>query len=413
MRMKSITKRLRKIRSSGRKTQHSNRLRNTKQNKSRKKIMKGGVFGRKSKYAVAPDPADDSSSVTPAPDSAPDSALASASESNGLVQSMSKIRARASAALKRLTSPKWECSCKFPSDDGQIDSSSRLLQESTNRQVTGSSRKSASSTPLRKSLARLQRSDSSQQQDGITGLNSNNLTFGRDQIILSGTQQFPLPTPFYYGDVITKINGHQLDINPDDKVKLNVNKFKELTKGAVGSDVEFTITNDRGGTLPNNRKFSLQLIRPVPISKRGVVGGRKTTYRRKKHVRRNSKSHNKKRMVGGTIPMDVWKVASAEDKLNYYLIDSQSVDDLSIADLDQFISYEQQIHPADQEVLKKLNEIKDNRFPNVQPDKVSPESSDNNTKSLICKCTRKKGTKEDTKEYAEEDAEEYTSNQML
>lgn len=372
--MKSITKRLWKIRSSGRKTQHSNRLRNTKQNKSRKKIMKGGVFGRKSKYAVAPDPADDSSSVTPAP--AP--ALASASESNGLVQSMSKIGSQASAALKRLTSPKWECSCKFPSDDSQIDSSSR---------------KSGPSNPLRKSLARLQRSDSSQQQDGITGLNSNNLTFGRDQIILSGTQQFSLPNPFYYGDVITKINGHQLDINPDDKVQLNVNKFKELTSGAVGSYVEFTINNTKGGTPPPVRTFSLALKPPVPISKRGVVGGRKTTYRRKKHVKRNSKSHNKKRMVGGAIPSDVWTGATTEEKLQH-LIDSDIVDKVTLEELNQFISYEQQIHPADQEVLKKLNEIKDNRFPNVQPDEVSPESSDNNTKSLICKCTKKKGTKE-------------------
>ena len=108
-------------------------------------------------------------------------------------------------------------------------------------------------------------------------------------------------------------------------------------------------------------------------------------------------------MVGGTIPSDVWNEASADDKLNIHLADSDIVDKLTSAELDELISYEQQIHPADQKVLQKLIEIKSGR-PNVQPDDVSPESSQgsgNNTKSLICECTRKTDTKE------------YTSNQML
>jgi hypothetical protein len=102
---------------------------------------------------------------------------------------------------------------------------------------------------------------------------------------------------FHERDVITHINGIPLDINASDPRIKNVQKFKDLTKGPIGNVIEFAVTNNRAGTIPNYRKVYIELGQAL-----NKQGGRKTTYRHKKHLTsRNSKKNNKKRkvMVGG------------------------------------------------------------------------------------------------------------------
>ena len=301
--MKSITKRRRKFHSSGRKTQHQhknqhiNRASHTKQNKSHKKIMMGGV-----------------------------------------VEFLQRFRNR----NKKLPGdPKWDCKCHY-SDAEQPPELQQLQQLQQPPQPPQPQRQRQRQPPLQqqppqppppqqrpqqrppppqtragepnlllKSISRNKLDGPS--EDGRIGLNSENLFFVLNGIRLIGLKGHPLPESFHQSDIITHINGNRLDIKVGDTRKTNVQKFKDLTKGSIGERVKFTVKNNRGGGIPPLR------IVVIELSPEQTKGGRKMTYRHKKHLTsRNSKSHNKKKkvMVGGALPPN-WKSLNNEEKINF------------------------------------------------------------------------------------------------
>jgi hypothetical protein len=110
-----------------------------------------------------------------------------------------------------------------------------------------------------------------------------------------------------------------------------VRKFKDLTKGPIGDVIQFTVKNGRGGLIPKSRKVYIELGQAL-----NKHGGRKTTYRHKKHLTsRNSKKNNKKRkvMVGGALP-DGWENMDNNAKMTF--INLNENDRLMLRDIDMF-----------------------------------------------------------------------------
>lgn len=261
--MKSIIKRLRKIRSSGRKTQHrhSNLRWSSKQNKSRKNIMMGGTYPPHEKIEIP---------SIPFPSNA-------------------------------RSSTGWNCECdKVPDDPNalteQLLSSSEFVLEQQS---------SRTKPPPKSTVGNVRRFFKRGDTNGYTGLDD--IVFMEEGVELTSQPSSQIDIiddgKLTKHDIITHVNNFR--ISPSlDKVVTKSN-WEEQTYGPVGNIVNLTVNvPDTGkGGYPRNTTTKNVKIRLIP---RPMSGGRKTTYRRKKDVsssrrKMNSESHNKKRkvMVGG------------------------------------------------------------------------------------------------------------------
>jgi len=306
--MKSITKRRRKIRSSGRKTQHQhkkqhiNRASHTKQNKSRKKIMMGGVVRLFQRFKKKP-------------------------KWNCLCHDSDAKQPR---QLQQLQQPPPLPPLLPPPPQGPPQGPQQRPQQRPRQRPPPPQPRAVQPNLLIRSLSSRNQLDGPS-EDGHIGLNTDNLFFVPNGIRLSKLKGHPLPESFYQSDVITHINGNRLDIKVGDTRQTNVQKFKDLTKGPIGDIIQFTVTNGRGGLIPKSRTVDIILGRA-----RNKQGGRKTTYRHKKHLSsRNSKKNNKKRkvMVGGTLP-NGWK--DMDDSVKMEFINRLNENDPMLGEIDKF-----------------------------------------------------------------------------
>ena len=316
MPMKSIIKRLRKIRSSGRKTQHrhSNLRWSSKQNKSRKNIMmRGGIGGNLKRWIAS---------------------------------------RRSSSNDHSLTG--WNCKCRKVPDDTNV-----LTEDSSSLSAASSAH-----PPLQLRIP--------ERGNGYTGLSRENFTVSKDGVKLKSSIKHPLPEEFKSGDIITQVNGKPLNFLSIDGDTKRLERWDELTKGNIGDKVNFIVmeSNLEGGFISINARPTRSVnITLIAKSK----GGRKTTYRRKKDVsssrrKMNSESHNKKRkvMVGGGEFANVLEFlnnATHELKILFIKNPDQSFSDNNVW-VRLYRHYNDSLHNSDEktEILNEIyNRIKSQR----------------------------------------------------
>jgi len=290
--MKSIIKRLRKIRSNGRKTQHrhSSLRWSSKQNKSRKNIMMGGTPSSSSRRSPS--------------DTRP---------SNG-----------------------WNCKCNKVSDEHNALPEQESLSSNVEQQQSRPQTKPSPESIGRK-VRRFMRRDTT----GYTGLDdiinftAEGVEFKSDPSTISGGNL----TKY---DIITHVNNSRISPGLDEGVAKS--NWEEHTYGPVGKVVTLTVNmpNLEGGypLKYSTKKVKITLIPRLPS------GGRKTTYRRKKDVsssrrKMNSESHNKKRkvMVGGKLDAvfwEYWNNLDLDAKIKFIKTPNQP---FTVADLTEINSY--------------------------------------------------------------------------
>ena len=238
-----------------------------------------------------------------------------------------------------------------------------------------------------------------------------------------------LPRNLENGDIITEI---KKDKTSEVHKVPPINRIKEFTGllNTIGSNtVILTISRKhKGGTASYKPRYvKVKVVLPPsglnlnPRPKRGAaqddetamterlerrheetkssnanVGGKKTTYRRKKHVtRRKINTKRRKVMVGGTIPeLGDWNILTLEDKIE--LIESVG----TIEDLKKIEEYNERMRDVEP---YKTNQLADVSIALLKKVKESfPQhikSTGGVTKKVECSCTKKvKNKKQETPE---------------
>ena len=344
MRMKSITKRRWKIRISGRKTQHRhkkqhiNRASHTNQNKSRKKIMTGGVhsiFNRANKTPTGPTKAKwdckcrHSIEAGGTPPILNPQLLQQQQQLQQLQQQQQQQPRQLQQQLQQLQQPQQQPQQQQPRQlqlqlQQQQQQQLQLQQQQQQLQLQLQQQLQQQPQQQQQQPLQLQPHQLLQQERpasqvshfnilGDTGLKLHNLTFRENGIKLQNHGQEKrgkLPKGFHDKDIITHINDVELHFDDKEPKEIYMERVNKLNIGS-NDTITLTVYNPGGGTGGPK-----QGTRTVNISLR-KTGGRKTTYRHKKHLTsRNSKSYNKKRkvMVGGTLPSG-WDEDSDIDKI--------------------------------------------------------------------------------------------------
>lgn len=281
--MKSITKRRLKTRRIGRNTlhkrRHSNRRWGAGQNISRKKRMIGGAID-KSKWGV----------------------------------DLSNMFNRSKG---------WNCVCKTISQD---PSSKSATDTAPAEHLTGKSNrpnahnsiaavaapKSSSPNLFKRREAQSIITDATLKGKYLINDDFNLIEIDKTPTIIIQTQRSAdaLPKNLKNGQFITKINDIDIKVN-------TLTEFNQLleTNNFYDNPVVLTVAKgSAGGTGPNQFKVQVNLKKIIPPQST-VGGGKKTTYRRKKHVTQR-KIHTKrmKVMVGGTTIKEVTCTCTKEDK---------------------------------------------------------------------------------------------------